>query len=217
MATWLSMTNDVLARLREDSVSTVTENAYSTLIGKFLNDSKRQVEDSWDWDALFTNVTVNTVAGTSNYVVTGSGQKQKNVRVNCTTSSNQGSLLNVPRQWILDQQDLSTVQNAAPSYYAWNGTDGTDSKAEIYPTPDGIYALKFHMFVPQATLSADGTTILVPSEPVVLGAYARALVERGEDGGLNSSEAYAMFKSSLADHISIEAMRYIENDCWVAV
>lgn len=215
--TFLQLVNDVLARLREDSVAAVTTNAYSTLIGKFINDSKRSVEDSWNWDALYTSATVNTVAGTSNYVVTGSGQKQKIVTVNDITSTSRDKLLNVPRQWILDQQDLTTVQTQQPSYYAWNGTDGTDSKVELFPTPNGVYTLKFRMYVPQATLSADADVLLVPSEPVILGAYARALVERGEDGGLSSSEAYAMYKSSLSDHIAIEASRYVENDCWEAV
>jgi hypothetical protein len=40
------------------------------------------------------------------------------------------------------------------------------------------------------------------------------LVERGEDGGLNSSEAYVMFKASLADYIATEAARSPENDAW---
>lgn len=34
MATYLSMVNEVLARLRESSVASVTTNAYSTLIGR---------------------------------------------------------------------------------------------------------------------------------------------------------------------------------------
>ena len=57
----------------------------------------------------------------------------------------------------------------------------------------------------------------MPKEPVILGAYARALVERGEDGGLNSSEAYGLYRSSLADAIAIESSRYVEKDGWEAV
>jgi hypothetical protein len=66
-------------------------------------------------------------------------------------------------------------------------------------------------------LSDNNDTLLVPSEPVILGAYARALVERGEDGGLNSSEAYGLYRSSLADAIAIESSRYIGEDAWEAV
>jgi hypothetical protein len=42
-------------------------------------------------------------------------------------------------------------------------------------------------------------------------------VERGEDGGLSSSEAYGLYKNILSDQIALEATRFVENDCWVAV
>lgn len=214
MATWLSMTNEVLSRLRESQVATVSATDYSTLIGRFINDAKRQVEDAWNWDALSTTITLPTVAGTTTYTLTGSGIRQRDITVN--DSSNQATLRNVPIQWILNQQQLSTVQSGSPVYFAWNGTDGTDSKVEIYPTPDGVYSLKFNMVVPQVNLTADANVITVPSEPVVMGAYARALAERGEDGGLASSEAYGLFKSILADYIALESNRFIENDVFVA-
>lgn len=212
--TYLQIVNNILARLRETSVASVSTTPYSTLLGKLVNDAKRQVEDAWNWDALRTIKTVTTASGTSTYTVTGSGRFPKGITVNDTT--NKGELFNVPIQWILDQQQLSTVQTGTPSYYAWSGTDGTDSNVELYPTPNGIYSIKFNMYVPQAALSADGDVLTIPHEAVEMGAYARALVERGEDGGLNSSEAYGLFKGILADQISLEVSRFIENDVWVA-
>jgi hypothetical protein len=214
MTTYLQAVNEVLTRLREAEVASVSTSAYSTLIGNFINDAKRQVEDAWNWDALSTTINVNTATGTSTYTVTGSGIRQRDITVNDTT--NQGRLHNVPIQWIIDQQQLSTVTTGQPCYYAWNGTDGTDSKVEIYPTPAGIYALKFNMVVPQVKLTADADVITVPAEPVIAGAYARALVERGEDGGLASGEAYGLFKSVLSDYISLEKERFNEYDCFVA-
>ena len=215
MTTLLGAVNETLTRLRENQVSTYTETTYSTLIAHFVNDAKRQVEDAWNWDALSTTITLNTVAGTTNYVVTGSGIRQRDVTIN--DSTNLSKLQNVPIQWIIDQQQLSTVQTGHPTYYAWNGTDGTDSKIELYPTPDGAYSLKLNMVVPQVNLSADGDTLTVPSEPVIAGAVARALVERGEDGGLSSAEAYGLFKSVLADYISLEKERFMEYDVFEAV
>jgi hypothetical protein len=212
--TYLQAVNAVLARLREDSVASVSTSAYSQLIGHYVQDSLRQCEDAWDWTALATTITVATVAGTSNYTVTGSGIRQRGIAVNDTT--NKTRLHNVPIQWIVDQQQLSTVTTGIPCYYAWSGTDGTDSKVELYPTPAGTYSLKFNLTVPQAILSADATVITVPSEPVIAGAYARALVERGEDGGLASGEAYGLFKSILADYISLEKERFVEFDCFEA-
>jgi len=88
---------------------------------------------------------------------------------------------------------------------------------DVYPIPDAVYSLKFETYIPQDNLVNDGTVLQVPSEPVILGAFARALVERGEDGGLNSSEAYGLYRSSLADHIAIEASRFAEDSGWEAV
>ena len=50
--TYLELVNDVLVRLRESTVSTVGETTYSSLIGKFVNDAKRQIEDSFNWNVL---------------------------------------------------------------------------------------------------------------------------------------------------------------------
>ena len=214
MTTYLQACNEVLARLRESSVATVATTSYSTLIGIFVNDAKRQVEDAWNWDALATTLTLNTVAGTSTYTLTGSGLKPKDSTVNNTT--NRLKLQNVPIQWIIDQQQLATVTNGIPSYYAWNGNDGTDSKVELFPTPDAVMVIKFNLYVAQLPLSADSTVILVPPDAVIAGAYARAIVERGEDGGLTSGEAYSLFKSILADAIAHESGRFIENEVWCA-
>jgi hypothetical protein len=45
--TYLQLVNKVLTRLREDTVSTVSQNTYSALVGEFVNDAKRLVEDAW--------------------------------------------------------------------------------------------------------------------------------------------------------------------------
>jgi hypothetical protein len=47
-------------------------------------------------------------------------------------------------------------------------------------------------------------------------AYAKAIAERGEDGGNLSSEAYALYKMSLANEVAIERNRYEEEMNWVA-
>ena len=212
--TYLEMVNEVLLRLREDEVTSVAATNYTRLIGHFVNDAKRQVEDAWTWEALNTTIDLTTAAGTSTYTVTGSGIRQKDVTINDTTNNN--TLQNVAKEWIERQQQVAEVQDGQPIYYAWVGTNGTDSRVEFFPTPDGSYALKFNMTVPQGKLTDDADVISVPSEPVIAGAYARALVERGEDASLNSSEAYSLFKMVLSDYISLEQGRSVENDCWVA-
>ena len=213
--TYLQVVNSVLARLREDAVASVSATAYSLLIGKFVNDAKRQVEDAWKWDAMSKTLPLTTAAGVSTYVLAGSGLKPKHLSANDIT--NRAEINNVPIQWIFDEQQLATVSNAPPTYYAWNVNDGTDSKVELFPTPNGAYSLKFNLYVQQATLVNDDDILILPSEAIEMGAYARALVERGEDGGLSSSEAYGLYKGILADQIALEASRFVENDVWIAV
>jgi hypothetical protein len=213
--TFLEAVNEVLARLREPTVSTITANAYSTLISKYINDAKRQVEDAWDWNCLSVAIPLTTVPGTSTYTLTGSGRRPKGIAVNDTTNKNR--ITNVALQWITDQQQLTTTSSGNPIFYAWNGTDGTDNKVELWPTPNGTAVLQFNMLVPQLPLSVDADIITVPYEAVVAGAYARAIVERGEDGGLASSEAYGLFKSILADQIALESNNFIEYETWNAV
>ena len=69
--TYLELVNDVLIRLRENEVTSVTDTSYSKLIGKFINDAKRQVEDAYNWNALSETITVATSTDLFNYVLTG--------------------------------------------------------------------------------------------------------------------------------------------------
>ena len=80
-----------------------------------------------------------------------------------------------------------------------------------------IYSIRFSLIVPEADFSTDASTTLLAKDPIILGAYARALVERGEDGGLSSSEAYAMYRSAMSDLIALELARSPENDTFEAV
>jgi hypothetical protein len=123
----------------------------------------------------------------------------------------------VSEKWILDQYQLSTVSTGDPVYYAWSGWDGADSKVLIFPTPSKANVLKFNLNIPQADLASDNTVLLIPADPVIAGAYARALVERGEDGGLQSSESYLLYKGILSDYIALEQTRLPEWDTFGAV
>ena len=214
--TYLELVNDVLVRLRETTVSTVTQTSYSSLIGKFVNDAKRQVEDAFPWNVLGTTITISTTSGTYSYALTGAGQKFQVIDA-LNVTSNLG-MKNIDFVSMNRYQNFSTPVNGIPSYYAFDGVDGSyDTKVTIYPRPDGVYSIPFSLAVPQATLSSDNTVIKVPDTLVSQNAYARALVERGEDGGMNSSEAYALYKTMLSDYIALEGTRYPENQEFAAV
>ena len=209
--TYLELVNDVLVRLRESTVTTVGETVYSTLIGKFVNDAKRQIEDSFNWNALSTTVTITTVASTSSYSMTGAGQKFKvNDAINTTSTV---GLSNISFVRMNRNLNFGTPATGVPAEYAFSGVDGSgDTKVELYAIPDAVYTILFNLAVPQAALSSDATSVKVLDYLVAQSAYARALIERGEDGGTASSEAYALFRGMLSDAIALESTRYVENN-----
>ena len=213
--TYLELVNDVLTRLRETNVSTVTETNYSSLIGKFVNDAKRQIEDAYNWNVLSTTITITTSANTHSYSLTGAGQKfQLNDAINKTSVI---GLTNISFVEMNRKLNFQTPATSIPSEFTFSGVDGSgDTKVELFPVPDGVYTIIFELNVPQATLSSDGTSVKVLDYLVAQSAYARALIERGEDGGTASSEAYALFRGMLSDAIAMESTRYIE-DNFVAI
>jgi hypothetical protein len=213
---YIQLVNDVLVRLRETEVSSVNDNAYSKMIGKFVNDSKRMVEDAYNWNALSDTLSAVTATDIFNYVLVGSGQRFRVIDVLNDTSDT--ILGNATTKW-MNQQFLLTAQTkGAPNYYNFNGTDSNgDTQVDLFPIPNGVYNIRFNIIKPQVALSADADKVLVPSEPIIMLAYAKALAERGEDGGLASSEAYGLYKTSLADAISLESGRYIEESQWDAI
>jgi hypothetical protein len=213
--TYLELVNDVLIRLRESTVSTVGETTYSSLIGKFVNDAKRQIEDTYTWNCLNQTITVTTATNTSSYSLTGTGQKFRIAEALNTT--NYIVLSNIAVSDMNRKLNFGTPVQGVPSEYCFNGSDGNgDTKVDLYPVPDGVYTLKFDVTIPQANLTADGTSVKVLDYLVTQSAYARALIERGEDGGTNSTEAYALFRGMLSDAIAMESTRYPE-DNFVAV
>jgi hypothetical protein len=116
----------------------------------------------------------------------------------------------------MDQQFLlTTAQKGSPQYYNFNGTNADgDTQVDLFPIPNGAYTLRFNIIKPQVPLAVNADKLLVPDEPVILGALARAQAERGEDGGVQSSETYVLYRQSLADAISLESNRYIEESQW---
>ena len=215
LPTYLQIVNEVLTRLREPTVQTVTENTLSTLVGRWVNDVKRQINDAYDWDALTTSINVTTVPNQwTGYSITGSGTR---FRIS--------DVLNTTRYWPMygiARPDLdrliyltsSPVHNP-PVNFNLSGVDRNgDTTVDFWPIPNSTDVIRFSLIVPENNFSSDSDTTKMPKEPIVLGAYARALVERGEDGGLNSSEAQAIYKQVLSDYIAVEGSRSPETDSW---
>lgn len=213
--TYLELVNAVLRRLRETEVSSVSSTAYSKLIGDFVNDAKRQVEDSYNWNALSETLSATTVHDLFNSVLVGSGQRFRVIDVindttNCVMRNATTARMN---QWFLTQP----LQKGSPQYYNFNGVNQYgDTQCDLFPVPDGAYNIRFNIIKPQDPFTEDTESILVPYEPIIFGATARALAERGEDGGIASGEMSRLYLDSLADAIALESGRYIEESEWIS-
>jgi len=214
--TYIQLVNEVLVRLREREVTSVNDTAYSKLIGKFVNDAKRQAEDAYNWNALSTTLTADTTPGIFNYVLEGSGQRFRMIDV--INDSSDYILKNVATTE-MDRMFLTTsTDRGEPRYYNFNGTNTNgDTQVDLYPIPDTVYSLRFNIIRPQPPLNLNSDTLLIPHEPVIFGAVARGMAERGEDGGMDSNAMYALYQQSLGDAISLESGRYIEEAAWIDI
>jgi len=202
--TYLTLVNDVLSRLRESEVTSVSDNTYSSLIGRFVNEAKREVEDAWNWNRLRSTITIDTVADSFNYTLTSS---QKRFRFIDAFNDTQDIEMRLTGMNTLNQRFyLGTTQTGAPQEFGFNGHDTSgDAKVDVYPVPDAVYSLRFNLIIPQADLSADTDEIIMNEFPIILGAYAKAIFERGEDGGVSTNEAYQIYNVALNDAISQDA------------
>jgi hypothetical protein len=212
--TYIELVNDVLVRLRESEVQTINQNSYSKLVGKFINDAKRQVENAYMWNVLRKTYTVVTTPDVYSYILLDSGVRFKMQDAINDTSNFPMALVQTAD---MNNLFLSGPETGIPRYFNFNGvSDEGDTIVDIFPIPDTEYNIKFNVIQPQTPLVNNNDKMLVAPEPVIFHAYAKALAERGEDGGLASGEAYQLYLQSLADHISIESSRNSLDLIWEA-
>lgn len=206
MATWLQAVNSVQIRLREKQTASVTTTAYSTLLGEFVNQAKREIEDAWNWSFLRQNVNITTASGTSQYTLTGATKRSRLFGNREVYDDTNDTILKEVDDWFFDRVTyLGTTQSGNPIYFRFRGLSSGIKQIEMYPTPNGIFTVRFPMIIPQSSLSSDGTEITVPEDPVVLRAWALAVSERGEDGGSSYTEIDGMARDAKGDAISLDA------------
>lgn len=211
--TYLNLVNNVLRRLREDEVATVSESTYGKMVGDFVNDAKKMVEDAWDWSALRTTLTVTTTADVFNYTFVGSQNKIKVLHAyNDTDNWNMEYQTPI---WFDEQYMQGSPQSGSPRYYVFNGVDSNgDTQIDVYPKPDAAYTLRFNSVLRNDDLSADSDTLFIPSQPVVHLAIAMLARERGETGGTSAPEYFGIADKYLSDAIALDAQKHPEETIW---
>ena len=213
--TYLDLVNNVLRRMREEEVSSVSESTYSKMAGDFVNDAKKLVEAAWDWSALRTTLTITTSADIFNYVLVGSQNRIKALDVINDTSN--FFMEYQPSSWFDDKYLNETPATGVPQYYTYNGIDSQgDSQIDVYPKPDGVYTLRFNCVLRNEDLAADTDQLLIPHMPVVHMAIALLARERGETGGTSTPEYFALADKYLSDAIALDAQKHPDETIWYA-
>lgn len=214
---YIDIVNEVLKRLRELPVDDVNSTSYGALIATLVNEAKREVEDAHKWSVLDNDITVTTIQGIRDYPLQGSNNRT--VIQYAYNLTRKWFIENTSKAALVKLQDLnfSPVYNQALRYtVVRKDIDGTII-VRIDPYPSSSETLVFNCRVPQPDLRLSSDALWVPAEPVILKAYALAIAERGEDQGQGSMQAEEKYKSSLRDHIAIDANGNDNDSTWVAV
>ena len=207
--TFLNIMNNVLRRLREDEVSSVTGSTYAKMVGDYINDAKELVEEAADWSALRETMIVTTVASDNTYSLTGGSDS---VKVMSVINDTQNCFMEYQtKDWFNNALHIANEVEGAPRYYTYNGLDSSgDTQVLVGPTPDGVYTLRFDVIKRQAALTADTDAMLVPFAPVIHLAVALLARERGETGGTSTGEYFQIANKYLSDAIAIDAAKHPE-------
>ena len=212
--TYLELVNAVLLRLREDTASSVTENSYISLIAAFVNEAKKEVEDSWNWSDLRTNIDLSTAASTASYNLTGSNSRTR--ILDAYNVDKKIPLRQVKNTAYLNYHNALQTTSGSPYWFDVVGSDpNTDEhKVRLYPVPTEVETMRFYCVVPQDDLVNNSDVVYVPSNLVIQNAYLRAINERGEDQGNLSATQAMLYHNFLATAISQDAENYSDELVW---
>ena len=211
MATQLNIVNDVLRRLREDTVASVSTSSYATLIAMFLNDAKEDLEDQWFWTVNETEIdtTITGDSSTRDYDLTSTTDRSFLVRslddnipmaYDITTNEND-QLVDIPLKEL--RKFRNTFAGTIPAigrplrFAIKPDSDGRGYTLELEQAATAARSWRSYWYAPQAELALDNTDdateILLPERPLFLRTLYYALNERGEEmgepGGVAESRA----------------------------
>jgi hypothetical protein len=222
--TYLEIVNKVLKKLREDTVTTVGYNTYSSLIGEFVNDAKSEIENSWSWTVLRDDITFSPNIGDNDVLLhessteVDSGYTRRSSKL-AYDSNNRPMAFCVTDNYNYQLTELSYedfLSLRIPQDPSQSSTDPTEFALSKSNQEDGLVLSFIHdleearqyfaiFYTPQDELEDDDDELLIPWRPVVNLALLYALDERGEEIGEPGSKAWIRYERSLADEISIDA------------
>lgn len=233
---YVDMCNEVLVRMREEEITSVIDpdnDPEQKMVCKLVNDARAFVERSHAWNALRKVWVIDLALEQYKYNLSGAAEQSSIYLVKYGSGS---ELREVPSLWMSKRGR----ETGSPSWYAPSHVDRHTVQMHIYPRPDESFGGTGDIFEytraeyglssyaqPEKQLSVFGygqgeplttndSEIVVPNEPVMHYALAMAQRERGEAGGQNSAEIFALAKQFLSDAISWDVTNSSGEYVWVA-
>jgi hypothetical protein len=234
---YLDMCNEVLVRMREEEITSVQDadnDPQQKLVTKFVNDAKALVERSHTWNASRKLWVIDLAHEVYRYSLKGAAEQSSIYLVRYDSGA---PLREANSQWLARQGR----QQGNPHWYAPSHVDKHTIELHIHPRPDNTFGgtgdifeytvgqygvgsfaapdkqLFVYGYGQQETLKSDSDEIIVPTDAVMHYALAYAQRERGEAGGQNSQEVFAMAKQYLSDAISWDVNNSELEYTWRAV
>jgi hypothetical protein len=213
--TYLEAINSVLRRLREDEVSASSSTAYGKLIAELVNDAIHECEHAYDWHVLKDTITITTAASTATYNFWTEDTKV----IKAVNQDKSWYMRLITDDFQVANDYVVNLADGSPYFYNFQGKSGDYNQIKLTPTPTGVESIQFFVVKYSAPYELDGSddssVIQIPSLPVVLTAYAKAVLERGEDGGIGFNDAIGHAHTALADAISLDMSKnHISELAW---
>jgi hypothetical protein len=223
MATQVTIVNNVLRELREDTVTNVNDTTYAQLIATFVNRAMEwmqeanhkwsvyitEVDDTWPADGSTTTIDVTETNDRS--VLMRDVDNDWYPAVYDITTGELAQCIDYPYQDVIKARALNTsglTKTAPRAFTVKTDADGRGWTMEIpWAVTSGGTARNWraYWYIPQAKLALDGTDddtgITLPAAPIELYALFLAQNERGEEMGQPNGLTFSKAVNALASAI----------------
>ena len=241
---YLEMVNEVLVRMREDEILSVTDSnndPQQKLVCKLVQDAAEFVMGSHTWNSQRKVWTVPLLEGKDRYTLPASGQGAAIYTVRYPGTED--LLMETNARYL----SAKRVMSGKPSLYCPSWTDRGNIALQVYPVPDDRYqssddtasseygiaeyalaeydgresegsnTLAVFGYAKSSRLSSDVDEVTLPTMPVMYYSLAYASRERGELGGQSTGELFALAASYMSDAIAWDVNNSSLEYIWSAV
>lgn len=221
MATLLEITNKVLKRLREETVSAgeLVTDAYANLVAQWVAEVAKDVNEATMWTVLDHEVTVSVTPGTTDYALTGTtnesqllfdarGMPLAFIYDDSNDTDGEQMYYLDPYEYTRRVNQDRSLENDKPQWFTIEAaTDNDSMQIKLWPKPSATKYIRIKFNTPEPELDPDtdaDTEIKMPERVVRLGALLIALNERGEEIGEPGNMAEQRYNNALARAVENE-------------